>query len=169
MPIAIKPTGADQLTIEAIERIRAKIKVVGFGCWLWQGRLSLAGYGQVSVKGKTRAAHRVLYELANGNSDLSLYLDHTCRTKSCVNPKHLEQVTPKENTRRGFGPTALNMKKTHCHRGHSLSDDNLYLKVRNRQGNKIERTCRRCHVMDQIRSRYKIKALNKQTTKEETE
>ena len=69
-----------------------------------------------------------------------LVIDHLCRHTSCVNPSHLEAVTPGENTLRGYGPTAMNARKTECVRGHSLSGDNLYVDP---DGNRGCRACRR--------------------------
>ena len=46
-------------------------------------------------------AHRALYENVNGPVPYGLQLDHLCRVPSCVNPDHLEPVTPAENCRRG--------------------------------------------------------------------
>jgi hypothetical protein len=56
-----------------------------------------------------------------------------------VNPGHMEPVTPGENCLRGVGLPARNARKTHCKRGHSLDEANIY---RNVDG---ARVCRVCH------------------------
>lgn len=97
------------------------------GCWLWTGGLNSKGYGQVWVNGRTRPAHRVIYQITRGPIGTGLELDHRCRVRWCVNPDHLEQVTSKENTRRGLGPSGIAMRATHCRWGHELSGINLRL------------------------------------------
>lgn len=67
------------------------------GCWNWRGHLS-KGYGYFGP----RVAHRVVYEKVIGKIPDGLQIDHLCLNKRCVNPKHLEPVTPKENTNRYF-------------------------------------------------------------------
>lgn len=87
-----------------VERLSAKIKVADDGCWLWSGAPRELGYGQVRIggrRGRTVAAHRLIYELAVGEIPVGLELDHLCRTRHCVNPRHLEAVTHRENVRRG--------------------------------------------------------------------
>lgn len=68
------------------------------GCWIWQ-RTLIHGYGQVR-RGKTHLAHRYIYEQLVGPIPDGMHLDHLCRTPACVNPAHLEPVTPVENARR---------------------------------------------------------------------
>ncbi len=70
-------------------------------------------------------AHRWIYQYMVGEIPEGWTIDHLCRNTSCVNPDHLEAVTHKENVLRGFGPTALNARKTHCKNGHLLDGDNL--------------------------------------------
>ena len=75
------------------------------GCWIWQGSLSPEGYGQLGRKGSgTRQAHRWYYEQRFGPIPKGLELDHVktrgCIHRSCVNPDHLEPVTPVTNARR---------------------------------------------------------------------
>jgi hypothetical protein len=43
----------------------------------------------------------VYYEHHVGPIPDGLVIDHLCRVHNCVNPEHLEPVTPAENTRRG--------------------------------------------------------------------
>jgi transposase len=66
------------------------------GCWIWQLSRLGSGYGQ--YRGTT--AHRWIYQHFKGPLPTCLQLDHLCRTRSCVNPEHLEPITPTENIRR---------------------------------------------------------------------
>ena len=79
------------------------------GCWLWTGGVTggVSGpklYGVMKIKGKRAMAHRVAYELYVGEIPEGLIIDHLCRQPCCVNPDHLEPVTPSENILRGNGP-----------------------------------------------------------------
>lgn len=91
--------GAIDLTPVEQRRFEAKINKTD-SCWLWIGGKQAAGYGSFGVRGSGKLAHRVSYELHRGAIPDGLHLDHLCRVKSCVNPDHLEPVTPRENVRR---------------------------------------------------------------------
>lgn len=71
------------------------------GCWIWL--MATDGtYGIVKINDKVKKAHRAMYEEKKGPIPEGLVLDHSrnCISKLCVNPDHLEPVTPTENTRR---------------------------------------------------------------------
>lgn len=70
------------------------------GCWHWALSITPRGYGQARRDGH-QSAHRWVYSLLRGPIPEGMQLDHLCRCKDCVNPDHLEPVTPGENTRRG--------------------------------------------------------------------
>ena len=108
-------------------------------CWLWTGPTDQDGYGLVSIQNKSRRVHRLAYEMLVGPIPEGLTLDHLCRTPSCVNPAHLEPVTSRVNTLRGFNPPAINARKTHCKRGHAYTPENTMLLTKGR------RFCRECH------------------------
>jgi hypothetical protein len=111
---------------------------------MWIGCKTKNGYGRMHVgsryEGNDRnvLAHRVAYELARGPIPDGLQVDHICRTRSCINPDHLELVTQRENILRGEGGSARNARKTHCIRGHELMPPNL------RIGPDGARCCRAC-------------------------
>jgi hypothetical protein len=108
-------------------RFWEKVAVNPSGCWVWIGARTSSGYGNFKFRGRYRGAHRVAYEVLIGMPKLGMELDHLCRNRACCNPSHLEPVTGTVNLLRGISPTAINARKTHCHRGHELTAENTYV------------------------------------------
>lgn len=111
----------------ALDRFAEKIALTDGGCIVWIAGTQGEGYGQFfggrKVPGEHAkiAAHRWSYEYHVGPIPEGYEIDHLCRTRLCVNPDHLEPVTPQENISRSHG----NGRKTHCPKGHPYSGPNL--------------------------------------------
>lgn len=83
------------------DRLARHTRVDPSGCWTWTGKVSKrGGYGHIGIDGRTCLVHRVAYEFWIGPIPAGLQVDHTCEQRSCVNPEHLEAVTPLVNMNR---------------------------------------------------------------------
>jgi len=70
-------------------------------CWLWLGPTAAHGYGNFQFGGLQIMAHRYAWEISNWEISSSRYhVHHLCKTKLCVNPSHLELLSPDEHTKR---------------------------------------------------------------------
>lgn len=111
-------------------------------CWDWTGYLNVYGYGQLTILGKKKLAHRISYEIYRGPIPNGMVIDHTCQNKKCVNPDHLEVVTNAENIRRRNH--ILWSSRNGCNKGHGIQK--IYVDSKDR---------RKCKECDSLRHKEK--------------
>jgi hypothetical protein len=92
-------------------------------CWPWTGATNKDGYGRFRLRDTHEPAARTAYRLLVGPIPAGLYIDHVwsrgCTRRDCVNPAHLEPVTPAVNIQRGEPA-----RRTHCPQGHEYTPEN---------------------------------------------
>lgn len=79
------------------EKLRARSAVAECGCILWTGPVNEDGYGMVWAFGRTRTAHRVAWQVANGPIPPGKVVRHSCDTPACINLNHLLLGTQADN------------------------------------------------------------------------
>lgn len=123
--------GKKFLTIENLSRSQIRTIFLNIqvdrdsGCWNFLGRLDAAGYGRMNCDGRNVLAHRAMFAwlvqpIERGRGRHVLVLDHLCRNRRCCNPAHLDLVTDRVNFERSNSAASINLRKTHCIRGHQL-------------------------------------------------
>ncbi|WP_440708802.1 HNH endonuclease signature motif containing protein [Herbiconiux sp. YIM B11900] len=123
------------------------------GCWISRYSTGSHGYSQIGWQegGKTHMVlgHRAAWTFAFGQVPLGMTIDHTCKTRRCVNPLHLRLLPNYENARRVFGEDwALG----YCKRGHPSSE----LREYPRNG-RMSKECRICRSERYARNNWRVR------------
>lgn len=86
------------------ERVLARSALDGeSGCRVWHGALGPGGYGTLTNEhGLPEGAHRASFRSVNGDIPGGMVIHHKCANRLCINPEHLQMVTPIENTAEMF-------------------------------------------------------------------
>lgn len=122
-------------------------------CWLWLGGTQ-RGYGIFwPTPERSEGAHRYAYKTLVGPIPEGMELDHVrargCTNTHCVNPAHLEVVTPRINKLRGNGMSARYARATQCLYGHPYDEANT--KIR-------KNGVRRCRECDRLAGQKRTEA-----------
>lgn len=90
------------------------VPVTECGCIVWTGYFNeTSGYGVINVKGQSKLAHRVSWEISYGPAPKSKVVDHICGNRLCINADHLRLATKAENSQHR---TRLGSNNTSGHR-----------------------------------------------------
>src|SRR5215510_4948329 len=104
-----------------------------YGCWIYAGRLTATGRGPYREVWERYYDHKV---------PPGLHLNHECRRRACVNPRHLMAMTQHDNMTR-IAPR--NRVPSHCPEGHQLLAENT---MRTPEGGVVCRLCVNASIAD---------------------
>lgn len=107
------------------DRVAARAAVLfeadGSGCWISTYSTASHGYAQIGWQDadyrQVVTAHRAAWVYHHGQQiPDGMTIDHTCKTRPCVNPSHLRMLSNFENARRTSG---RDWRMGECVNGHS--------------------------------------------------
>jgi hypothetical protein len=150
-----------KLTDKEAKRFEDKvIRGSGDNCDLWVAGKDGPGYGQFYLRGKQPGAHVVSWQNANGklaDPSRSMVIAHLCEVRDCVRPSHLDQQSQQQNVLYADSSIdAKNRAKTHCPRGHELTEENC----KPDRWARDERCCRVCELARGGEKGARIKAAH---------
>lgn len=99
-PEHLRPLSDLRARLEASSEIRPG--PLGTPCRIWTGALHEKGYGAMKVDGVNTRPHIVAWELENEPVPAGMLLRHKCDVRACIEVKHLELGTAKQNTQDMF-------------------------------------------------------------------
>lgn len=155
--MAKKEDGQGSLS-HLLERFFEKVEKTD-NCWRWNAALNKKGYGRFNIGGRVFLSHRISFALAGREIADGLVLDHTCKTKSCVNPDHLEAVTNIENLTRS--PEVWIGRDT-CKKGHKSTPENAW-EYTDFRGSK-RKQCRKCHSIREGKRQIRLAQIANRET-----
>lgn len=142
------------------ERITAHTDRSSNGCLISRYSLGSHGYPQ-AWDGKTVVlAHRVVWIHENGPIDEGMTVDHTCKTRRCLELTHLRLIPNLENARRTSG---RDWELGKCVRGH---DDATHWRAKS--PTRVKGYCAECRrlIARKKRRTMRINPANLRTAKE---
>lgn len=109
-------------------------------CLVWTGNVSTSGYGRVTIDGARFYVHRLVRSIVDGTPYREMHVHHTCGTRVCVEPRHLQVLSAVEHGRFHRPPPIR------CRRGHSMDDAYIRPDGKGRQCRTcIRERCRKYH------------------------
>lgn len=126
-----------------LKKLISKSKYID-NCWLFQFGKDKEGYGNLTIGGVKYRVNRlsafIFHKLDLESSEQSNHVLE-CRNKNCWAPWHIYNGTHSDNMKdRVKEGGNYNTNKTHCHRGHEFTKENVYW-------NKGWRVCRKCRSL----------------------
>jgi hypothetical protein len=85
------------------ERVLASVTVRTSGCWEFNKKTVVDGYGRIKIGGRLVMAHRAAYEAFRGPIRDELLACHSCDNRLCCNPWHIFPGTDSDNMRDAVG------------------------------------------------------------------
>lgn len=120
-------THPSQLPVPIRTRVESRVTRQDRGhttpCWIWQGATDRDGYPHMKIRGKIKRSQRVVHEEYLGPIPEGYEVDHLCHVVQCLNPEHLEAVTPEENLRRR---RVRHRTESSCANGHDVEHRNAH-------------------------------------------
>jgi len=73
------------------------IKLGKNDCWIWDGVIGTHERGVFTVNGQQMPAYRYVYIITRGFIRKGFHVHHTCQNGHCVNPNHLQALSPEDH------------------------------------------------------------------------
>lgn len=80
-----------------MSELSGRVQIIG-ECWVVDGKPDTYAHLYTPSVQRMQPVHRLVFDALNPDIDITdMHVHHKCHTKGCINPAHLEALTPSEH------------------------------------------------------------------------
>jgi hypothetical protein len=126
-------------------------------CWYWLFDKPTTYRGVAHYNKRSIPVHRLSYLIFNGELPAGKEIHHVCEIPNCVNPEHLQALTPEDHSKITGNMLRVKFRKDCCKYGHPRDTTEQHITKAGK------RLCKLCRIATQERRKTRLPKKQQRT------